>query len=92
MKTPFSTTTALCIAASFLLSHGAQALTPDAELSVNADRPVPHVGMPTAALKLFFGKPAITQRSMAGSDLELWDYGTFRTFIRDGQVHRSLLW
>ncbi len=84
--------TTLGLAVGLLLSHSVQAVDTTSMFRPNPDKPIPHVGMATAALKLSFGQPAITQQSLAGSGMELWDYGTFRTFIRDGLVHRSELW
>ncbi len=58
----------------------------------NPDRIMPNPGMLLSDLKHFYGEPAMTHNTIGQSDAEVWDYGTFRTFIADGMVQRSKLW
>lgn len=58
----------------------------------NPERPIPNPGMLVKDLKHFYGEPSTTHESLDGSSTEVWDYGTFRTFVSHGMVQRSKRW
>lgn len=58
----------------------------------NPERIMPNPGMLLEDLQFFYGEPSIKHVDLGLSDTQVWDYGTFRTFVSDGIVQRSKLW
>ncbi len=57
-------------------------------------RPVPAVGTTQAMVVEQFGQPTsgIASQLFGATRIDVWDFGTFRVFMRDGKVLESRRW
>lgn len=57
-------------------------------------RPVPAIGTAEADVIATFGQPTrgIATQDFGNARIDVWDFGTFRVFLRDGKVIDSRRW
>ncbi|MEM6985222.1 MAG: hypothetical protein AAF499_01680 [Pseudomonadota bacterium] len=57
-------------------------------------RPVPAIGTSEADVLANFGRPTegLVTQAIGGAQTSVWDFGTFRVFLRDGRVVESRRW
>jgi len=88
-----TTLAAVTLVVSLLSSSNALALPTDGSVRLAPsypERPVPQVGDSSQQVLGFYGSPSRKIDSNNGT--EVWDYGTFRLFMRDNKVAFSRVW